>query len=167
MLVYSRMLDMAMKNVDRDFWTSYLDDILTFSGEPWAHLGHLVQVVRAHPAAGIKIQPCKTKLFQSEVEYLGHKISKGGVAMIPEYVQRIKDWPVPKSGKEVATFLGFAGYYRTFIPQYSALTNRLNGIKKAEKFLWNKEIEQDFVELKKAFTEGQRRWKLGARHKKS
>ena len=74
--------------------------------------------------------------------------------MIPEYVQKIKDWPVPKSGKEVATFLGFPGYYRTFIPQYSALTNRLNGIKKAEKFLWNKEIEQDFVEMKIAFTEG-------------
>ena len=40
--------------------------------------------------AGIKIQPYKTNLFQSEVEYLGHKISKGRVAMIPEYVQKIK-----------------------------------------------------------------------------
>ena len=60
---------------------------------------------------------------------------------------------IPKSGKEVATFLGFAGYYGTFIPQYSALTNRLNGIKKADKFLWNKEIGQDFVELKRGFTE--------------
>ena len=39
--MYSRMLDVAMKDVDRDFWTSYLDDILTFSREPWAHLGHL------------------------------------------------------------------------------------------------------------------------------
>ena len=71
--------------------------------------------------------------------------------MIPEYVQKIKDWPVPKTGKEVATFLGFTGYYRTFIPQYSVLTNRLNGIKKEEKFLWNEEIEQDFVEFKKAW----------------
>ena len=74
--------------------------------------------------------------------------------MIPEYVQKIKDWPILTSGKEVATFLGFARYYRTFIPQYSVLTNRLNGIKKAEKFLWNEEIGQDFVELKRAFTEG-------------
>ena len=73
-------------------------------------------MVQAHSAAGIKIQPCKTKLFQSEVEYLGHKISKGGVLMNPEYVQKIKDWPLRKSGKEVATFLGFAGYYCTFIP---------------------------------------------------
>ena len=35
--VYSRMLDMAMKEVDRDFWTSYLDDILTYRCDPWAH----------------------------------------------------------------------------------------------------------------------------------
>ena len=34
------------------------------------------------------------------------------------------------------------------------MTNRLNGIKKAEKILWNKEIGRDFVELKRAFTEG-------------
>ena len=47
-------------------------------------------------------------------------------------------------------FLGFAG----FIPQYLVLTNWLNGIKKAEKFLWKEEIERDFVELKKAFTDG-------------
>ena len=43
--VYSRMLEVAMKDMDMDFCLSYLDDILTFSGEPWAHLGHLAQEV--------------------------------------------------------------------------------------------------------------------------
>ena len=75
--VYIRMLDIAMKEVARD---------LKYSGKPWAQFGHLTQVVLAHAAAGIKIQPCKTKLFHSEVEYLGHKIRK-----VPEYVQKIKD----------------------------------------------------------------------------
>ena len=36
--------------------------------------------------------------------------------MIPEYIQKIKDWPVTKTVKEVAPFLGFARYYITFIP---------------------------------------------------
>ena len=103
---YSRMLDVAMKEVDQDLRTSYLDNILSYSGEHWAHLGHLTQVILAPVAAGIKIQLCKTKLFQSKVEYLGHKISNGGVYMILEFVQKIKDWPVPKTGKEVATVLG-------------------------------------------------------------
>ena len=66
--VYSRMLDIAMKEVDPDFWTSYLDKILTYIGEPWANLGHLTQVVLAHTFTGIKIHPCKIKLFKSKVE---------------------------------------------------------------------------------------------------
>ena len=70
------MLVVAMKEVDRDFWTSSIDDILTYSGEPWANFGHLTQVVLAHKAAEIKILLCKTKLFQSKEEYLGHRISK-------------------------------------------------------------------------------------------
>ena len=86
--VYSRILDVAMKEVDGVFWMSYLENILTNSGEPQAHFGHLTQVVLAHLAAGIKIQPCKTKPFQSKVEYIGHKISKGGISMIPEYTYR-------------------------------------------------------------------------------
>ena len=84
-----------MKDVDKEFWTSYLDNILRFSGQPWAHFGHLNQEVLVHTASGIKIQPCKTKLFQSKVEYLGHRISKEEVSMIPEYMQKIKDWAVP------------------------------------------------------------------------
>ena len=38
--------------------------------------------------------------------------------------------------------------------QFSALTKSLNGIMKAEKFLWNEEIGRDFVKLKRAFTKG-------------
>ena len=71
-----RMLALATKEVNRDFGISYLVDILTYSWEPWAHFGHLTQVVLAHAAAGIKIQLSKTKLFQSKVEYLGQKKSK-------------------------------------------------------------------------------------------
>ena len=88
---------------------------MTYSGKPWVHFGHLTLVVFAHVASWIKIQPCKTKLFQSDVEYLGHRISKGGISMIPKYVQKIIKWPVSKTGKVVATFLGFPQYYRTFI----------------------------------------------------
>ena len=59
--------------------------------------------------------------------------------MIPEYIQKIKDWPVPKTGKEVPMLLEFTEYYRTYITQYSGLKNQLNEIKKEEKFMWNKE----------------------------
>ena len=77
--VYSRMLDAFIKEVDMDFWTSYLNDILTYSGKPWVHFGHITHVVLGNTATWIKKKPCKTKLFQSKGEYLGHRISKGGI----------------------------------------------------------------------------------------
>ena len=43
----------------------------------------------AHTKAGIKIQPKKTKLFQTETEYLGHKVSQGGVQMLDHYVKDV------------------------------------------------------------------------------
>ena len=73
--------------------------------------------------------------------------------MIPEYVQKIRSKTGQSRRLGMKMFLGFAVYYRTFTPQYSVLTNWLNGIKKGEKFLWNKEIEKDFMELKKAVTD--------------
>ena len=59
-------------------------------------------MVLPNTAAGIKIQLFKTKLFQSEVEYLSHRISKDRVSMILEYRQRIKYWPQPKTGSIIS-----------------------------------------------------------------
>ena len=80
------------------------------------HMEHLTKVIKMHKAGGIKLQLKKTHLFQEEINYLGHKVSNKGVGMIPEYVERILNWPTPTSVKEVNTFLGFSGYYQTYIP---------------------------------------------------
>ena len=133
--VYSRMLDLALAHLPVEYWLSYLDDILVYSMDTWDHLKHLKSIVEAHTKAGIKIQPKKTKIFQTETEYLGHKVSQGGVQMLDQYVKDIQNWPHPTSCKEMSSFLGFTGYYRGFIPKYSALTNRMNSLKKAEKFV--------------------------------
>ena len=87
--VYSRMLNQALSHLPREFWASYLDGILTFSKGNWEHYGHLKLIVEAHLKAGIKFQPCKTKLFRTETEYLGHRVSPKGVEMVPDYVQRV------------------------------------------------------------------------------
>ena len=148
------MIHLALSGVDPDNWMGYLDDIFGFASEPWEHLEHMKPLVEAHLKAGIKIQPCKTKLFQDTVEYLRHKVSAQGVEMIPDYVERIKNWPVSTTCKEAATFLGFTGYYRVFIPKYSALTNRMNSLRKADKLVWTEDMDADFKELRLEFQMG-------------
>ena len=133
---------------------AYLDDILIYSHSLEEHLEHLEKVVELHFKAGIKLQPAKTHLFRSQVNYLGHQVSAQGVNMIPEYVQRILDWPTPKNPKELATFLGFTGYYRGFIPTYAKLTCKMNSLKKGKVLEWNQELQEDFEALKQQFQEG-------------
>ena len=103
-------MDLALAHLPVEYWLSYLDDVLVYSMDTWDHLKHWKSIVEAHTKAGIKIQPKKTKIFQAENEYLGHKVSQGGVQMLDQYVKDIQIWPRPTSCKEMSSFLGFMGY---------------------------------------------------------
>ena len=81
-------------------------------------------------------------------------MSQGEVQMLDQYVKDIQNWPYPTSCKEMSSFLGFMGYYRGFILRYSALTNRMNSLKKVEKFEWTEDMQKDFLELKAEFLAG-------------
>ena len=67
-------------------------------------LGHLKEF-------NLKIKPKKTYFFQQSVVFLGHVLSKDGISLNPEKVSKVRDWPVPKSAKEVHSFLGLVSYY--------------------------------------------------------
>ena len=144
--VYTRMFDLALAHLPVEYRLSYLVDNLVYSMDTWDHLKHLKSIMEAHTKAGIKIQPKRTKIFQTETEYLGHKVSQGEVQMLDQYVKDIQSLPRPTSCKEMLSFLAFTGYERGFIPRYSALNNRMNSLKK------------DFLELKGEFSE----WRIQA-----
>ena len=55
--------------------------------------------------------------------FVGYMVSKAGIGMDPSKVSAILEWPTPKSVKEVQSFLGFANFYRKFIPHCSSLSN--------------------------------------------
>ena len=52
----------------------------------------------------MKLNLNKCKIFREKVVYLGHEVSHQGVQMVPEYVEKIRDWPIPKTGKELISF---------------------------------------------------------------
>jgi hypothetical protein len=54
----------------------------------------------------------KCEFWLSEVKFLGHVISQGGIAVDPSKVEAVLNWERPKSVTEVRSFLGLAGYYR-------------------------------------------------------
>ncbi|KIN98978.1 hypothetical protein M404DRAFT_30941 [Pisolithus tinctorius Marx 270] len=97
----------------------YMDDLLIFSNDPEEHKRrtHRVLECMRELSLPLKLEKCHSDL--TEVEYLRMIIKENTVAMDPVKVQGIADWPVPKKVKDVRSFLGFANFYRRFVPYYS------------------------------------------------
>ena len=71
--------------------------------------------------------------------------------MIPSYVQKILDWPVPTTGKQLKQFLWFIGYYRGFIPDIADLTFEMNSMKAHTRLEWTESTLQKVWTLKQRF----------------
>ena len=67
----------------------------------------------------------------------------------------MKEYPQPKTKKHVRAFLGLAGYYRRFIPNFAEIATPLSDLTKKlmpNTVVWNEKTEQAFVQLKKLLT---------------
>ena len=105
-------------------------------------------------SAGLKLSPKKCYLFQREVKFLGHVVSKDGVAMDPAKVQAVQDWPTPTSATEVKRFLGLCSYYRRYIRGFADIAYPLHQCaEKPQPFAWTSEVNRAFLYLKRVLTE--------------
>jgi hypothetical protein len=68
-------------------------------------------------------------------------------------VKAIKTFPLPRNVRDVRAFLGLAGYYRSFIKDFAAMSKPLNLItRKDTKFSWSEPQQSSFDSLKEALT---------------
>jgi len=131
----------------------YLDDILIFSDNKADHGKHVRKVLRRLCNNGLYARPDKCLFSVDTVSYLGFILSKDGLKMDPAKVQAITDWPEPKKVKDVQSFLGFANFYRRFIPDYSAIVVPLTRLtRKGVKWDFTAAARLSFEALKRAFT---------------
>jgi hypothetical protein len=103
----------------------YLDDILIFSSDMREHVRRLSLVFDRIRDADFKLNLAKCTFVAPEVIYLGHKVSASGITPDETMVKAIRDFPTPGTLKEVQGFLGLAGFYRTFIHNFAAISRPL------------------------------------------
>ena len=131
----------------------YLDDIIVFSETVEQHLERLVTVLGRLCSAGLKLKPKKCALFQKSIAFLGHVVSERGIETDPVKTEAVREWPVPRSVRDVRAFLGLAGYYRRFVPGFASIAGPLHAmLGKGRKFQWTPEAQQSFDSLKLALT---------------
>ena len=83
----------------------YLDDIIVFGRSFNEELQRLEDVFRRMRSANLKLNPKKCLLFRSEVQFLGHVVSRNGVRTDPAKTATVTEWPVPSNVKELRSFL--------------------------------------------------------------
>jgi hypothetical protein len=87
----------------------------------------------------------KCEFWINEVPFLGHMISPEGIMVDPGKVQDALDWKPPKSVHQVRSFLGLAGYYRMFIPNFSKISEPITELlNKGTKYVWSKDCDEAF-----------------------
>ena len=105
-----------------------MDDIIIFSDTKEEHLKRLEAVFQKLHAAGLKLKPSKCFFFREEIEYLGHVVSGKGISTNPKKVEAVAKWPTPKTVYDVRSFLGFVGYYRRFIKDFSKIAKPIREV---------------------------------------
>uniref|UniRef100_A0A8R7PGS1 Reverse transcriptase domain-containing protein n=1 Tax=Triticum urartu TaxID=4572 RepID=A0A8R7PGS1_TRIUA len=109
-----------MPDLDK-FVIVFIDDILVYSKDESDHAKHLRIVLQTLKEHQLYAKFSKCEFWLDRVEFLGHVITKEGIAVNPEKVQIVLEWQAPKNVKEIRSFLGMAGYYRRFIEGFSKI----------------------------------------------
>jgi len=78
---------------------------------------------------------------------------QGSITMDLIKVAGVTEWPVPKTKKEVQSFLGFTNFYHRFIEGFSHHVQPLFDLmKKDVPWVWNDSQQRAFNELKNCIT---------------
>jgi hypothetical protein len=130
----------------------YLDDILIYADTLEELRLRTDTVLERLHKTQLYAKPEKCEWEVTRVEYLGMLVSDVGTEMDYKKTDKIKDWPPPKSIKEIQEFLGFANFYRRFISQFSKICRPIHDLlKKGIKFVWTEKQQKAFEALKIEF----------------
>jgi hypothetical protein len=149
---FQSLMNDVFRDVMRKFVLVFFDDILIYSkswGEHMSHLSIVFDILRTNQ---LYVKRDKCSFGQVRVNYLGHIINREGVAVDPEKIKAMLEWPRPTTLKALRGFLGLTGYYRKFIQNYGVIARPLTQLLKKDAFKWTTEAEQALLHLKTAMT---------------
>lgn len=131
----------------------YLDDCGLFSVGLPLHVEQLCDVIERLNNYNLRLNMEKSKFFVKEVKFLGFRINPSGVFPDDDKIQKILDFQLPSSVKELETFVGLITFNHPFSPQISDLVVRINKAKNFKRLFWTDDSIAAFDQLKQLFSQ--------------
>jgi hypothetical protein len=131
----------------------FINDILVYSKTEEEYEEHLRLVFEKLTTNQLYAKFNKCEFWITQVAFLGHVISVGGVSVDPGKVKDVLSWMPPTNVSEIHSFLGLAGYYRRFIQDFSKIAKPMTRLlEKGKAFEWTQDCQASFGKLKKCLT---------------
>ena len=144
---FQRMVNKLVRDIDG--CEGYIDDVVIFSDNWSDHIRQIKRFFQIMQEAKLTINLMKSEFGKATVKYLGHIVGQGQVRPLDAKIQTIAKFPIPTSRKELARFLGMAGYYRNFCLNFSDIAAPLtNLLSKKVKFVWTDDCQMAFDKVK-------------------
>src|SRR6266542_6154481 len=103
----------------------------------------------------VKVKKCE--FAKKELKFLGHIISRKGIRMDPEKIEKMVNIRPPKNLKELRSRLGLFSFYHQYIKGFSNIIKLMYELTQMENgkyvlFVWNEKRQKAFDEIKKRMT---------------
>jgi len=151
---FQRAMDIDFIGKKDKFVVIYLDDVTVFSSYDVEHCEHLKKVFLKCRKFGLSLNPKKSLFSMKEWKLPGHIVSVEGVRIDPSRVEVIQTLSLPRSRKEVQSFLGKINFLRRFVSNFAELVKLITTmLKKGNKVKWTTVSQNSFDQIKKSLNE--------------
>ena len=149
----ARLLDIVLGDLTPRDCVHYFDDIIVHGRGFDDVMAKLEKVLQRFESAGLTLNLQKCSFFAKSVNFLGHVVSAEGVSTDPQKVQKVVEWPCPRTQKELSSFLGLASYFRKYVKNFAEIAAPLFRLtQKDTKFEWTDTTQSAFDRLKDALS---------------
>jgi Reverse transcriptase (RNA-dependent DNA polymerase) len=124
---FQRALDMLLSKVKWKYALVYLDDIIIYSESLEEHFEQLDSVLSILRKAGATLKLSKCHLFQPSVDYIGHVVYPGKLAVAQKNIDTLAQAHHRSTRTELRSFLGMCNVYRKFVSGFAKIAAPLNG----------------------------------------
>ncbi|MDN6497868.1 MAG: hypothetical protein L0K54_12055 [Tetragenococcus koreensis] len=147
--ILQRTMDQIFAGLQYNICQVFADDIYVFSDTFAQHKKHIGQVLERCRQYGLQLRRNKIQIMREKTNILGFTITDDGLALDEEKIASIRNFPVPKDAKALATFIGMASFVRTHIPNLATIQEPLSRLKKkGNAWIWGDEQQKAFEKIK-------------------
>lgn len=134
---FQRLMTHIFREYIGDFVHVYMDDIFIYSSSIGDHQKHISLVLDKLRENHLFLVAEKCDFYSKRMDCLGHLIDEHGIHADADKMEKVRNWPTPKTYNEVQRFLGLVQYLSSFMPDVSMYSSVLSGmVRNGREFLW-------------------------------